>query len=428
MKLTINEGSENYPCTVVKIGELHPIPNADNLMRTVLFGNNLIVSKTVKEGDVMLYFVAGTQLSEDLCYHNNLYDDSAMNSDTTEKGYISTKRRLVKALKLRGVISDGMLLPLTALDYLEQGYFDSERVLKVGDTFTHIGGVEVCKKYVVPVKQSGTPGQKQPKQNKMKDLLIDNQFRFHTDTAHFARSLDKFTVDSEIIITRKYHGSSLILNHGLINKKLNWFERLINRFVKLPQSEYGFVYSSGKPKSRMPKGIKSEGIKWESPTQSFYSSDIWEKAYQLHKDKVEKGITLYGEIVGEGIQGTEYTYGFKYEIFIYRITQTNVDGNVYELSWEALKAYCEKYGLKYVDEYYVGKVSNIVGKNGTTEDLLTRLQEAYLDKSYPDCKVDEGICIRLRSNDEIFKLKSPKFLAGESIALEKGEVDIEAAE
>lgn len=423
MKLTVHENSTNYPATVVKMGTMHPIEGADKIQRTVLFGNNLIVSKTVKEGDIMLYFVAGTQLSEDLCYNNNLYDDSAMNSDTTEKGYISAKRRLVKALKLRGTISDGMLLPLSALDYIAE-YIP----IDIGDTFTHIGDVEVCRKYVVPVKQSGTPGQKTPKQNKMKDLLIDNQFRFHTDTAHFARNLDKFTPNTEIIITRKYHGSSLILAHVMNVKKLNWFEKLINRFVKLPQSEYGFVYSSGKPKSRLPKGIKSETADWQTPTQSFYSNDIWEKAYQMHKDKVEKGITLYGEIVGNGIQGADYTYGFDYEIFIYRITQTNVDGNVYELSWEALKAYCEKYGLKYVDEYFVGKVSNIVGKNGTTEDLLTRLQDAYLDKSYPDCKVDEGVCIRLRNNDEIFKLKSPKFIAAESVSLEKGETDIESAE
>lgn len=423
MKITTHEDSTNYACTVVKMGEMHPIEGADNIQRTVLYGNNLIVSKAVQEGDVMLYFVAGTQLSEDLCFNNNLYDSHELNKDTSEKGYISGKRRLVKALKLRGTISDGMLLPLSALDYIAE-YIP----INIGDTFTHIGDVEVCRKYVVPVKQSGTPGQKTPKENKMKDLLIDNQFRFHHETAHFARSLGNFNADTEIIVTRKYHGSSLILSHVLINKKLNWFEKLVNKFVKLPTSEYGYVFSSGKPKSRLPKGVKTESVAWESPTQSFYSENIWEKAYNLHKDKVEKGITIYGEIVGNGVQGADYTYGFDYEIFVYRITQTNVDGNVYELSWEAVKTYCEKYGLKYVDQYFVGKISSIIGKGGTAEDLLLRFQEAYLDKSYPDCKVDEGVCIRVRGTDEIYKLKSPKFIAGESAALEKGVEDIEAAE
>lgn len=426
MKLTTHEDSTNYACTVVKMGEMHPIEGADKIQRTVLYGNNLIVSKAVQEGDVMLYFVAGTQLSEDLCFNNNLYDSHEMNKDTSEKGYVSGKRRLVKALKLRGTISDGMLLPVSALDYIVPsiGNYPSIAV-KVGDTFTHVGDVEVCRKYVVPVKQTGTPGQKQPKENKMKDLLIDNQFRFHHSTEHFARNLEMFEPTTEIIVTRKYHGSSLILSHVLINKKLNWFERLINKFVSLPTSEYGYVFSSGKPKSRLPKGVKTEKFDWTSPTQSFYDVNIWEKAYNLHRDKVEKGITLYGEIVGQGVQGAEYTYGFEYEIFIYRITQTNVDGNVYELSWEAVKSYCEKYGLKYVDEYFTGKASEF---GSTGDEMLEVMRIKYLDKSYPDCKVDEGVCIRVRGTDEIYKLKSPKFIVGESAALEKGEVDIEAAE
>lgn len=420
MKLKIDENSSNYPCTVVQIKELYEIPNADNLNRVVLLGNNVIVSKDVKEGDLMLYFVAGTQLSQELCYENNLLDDSALNKDTTERGYVSSKRRLIKALKLRGTISDGMLLPLQALSYLEDGKLDPKGFLKVGDTFTHLGDVEVCKKYEVPVKQTGTPGQKQPKENKMKELLIDNQFRFHTDTAHFARSLESFKPETEIIVTRKYHGSSLILSHVLINKKLNWFEKLIDKIVKLPTSEYGYVFSSGKPKSRLPKGVKTEKLDWASPTQSFYSENIWEKAYNLHRDKVEKGITLYGEIVGQGVQGADYTYGFDYEIFIYRITQTNVEGNVYELSWEAVKNYCEKYGLKYVDQYFVGKISDF---GSTVEEALESLKVDYLDKSYNDCKIDEGVVIRIRENDELFKLKSPSFILKESGDLEKGLVE-----
>lgn len=414
MKLTIQENSTNYVCTVVQIGTSFPIEGADKIQRVVLLGNNVIVSKDVKEGDKMLYFVAGTQLSQDLCYENNLLDDSALNKDTTQRGYVSSKRRLIKALKLRGTISDGMLLPLSALSYL--GSLD----FKVGDTFTDIDGIEVCRKYEVPVKQQGTPGSKTPKQNKMKDLLIDNQFRFHTDTAHFARNLDKFEPGTEIIITRKYHGSSLILSHTLINKKLTWYEKLLSKFIDIPQSEYGYVYSSGKPKSRLPKGIESDGVAWKSHTQSFYSTDIWKKAYEMHKGDVEKGITLYGEIVGQGIQGGDFTYNFDYKIFIYRITSTNPDGQVQELSWENVQKYCTKYGLTPVTTYFKGKVSEIVGPLGTNEDMLETLQKSYLDKSYPDCKVDEGVCIRVRQTDEIFKLKSPKFIAKESAELEEG--------
>lgn len=253
MKLTVDENSSNYACTVVKIGTPFEIENADKIQRVVLLGNNVIVSKAVKEGDLMLYFVAGTQLSEDLCHQNNLYDDSSLNWDIGVKGYISAKRRLVKALKLRGTISDGMLLPLTALPVEEKG-------LKEGDTFTHIDDVLICQKYVVPVKQSTQGSEvKQPKENRMKELLIENQFKFHFETSHFARNLEQFKLDTELIITRKYHGSSLILSHVLTHKKLGWVERMLDKFIPQIKSVYGYVFSSGKPKSRLVKGIIVDG-------------------------------------------------------------------------------------------------------------------------------------------------------------------------
>jgi RNA ligase (TIGR02306 family) len=423
MRLSVSEDSLNYPCSVVTIGQVFDIKNADNIKRVVLYGNNVIVSKDVKQGDTMLYFVAGTQLSEDLCFNNNLYDEVQLNKDVTDKkGYISAKRRLVKTLKLKETLSDGMLLPIEALNYLEEGKLDAKGFLKIGDTFTHIGDTMICQKYVPPVKQSGLPkGEKQPKENRLKDLLLDNQFRFHSDTAHFARNLDKFGAGTQIVVTRKYHGSSLILSHVLVKKELNWFEKLIDKYITpLPKTQWGYIHSSGKPKSRLPKGVEAEQVGWTSHTPSFYSANIWKRAMEMHKHNLEKGITIYGEIVGQGVQGEGFTYGFEYEIFVYRITYTNPDGQVYEFSWEAVKRYCDKYGIKYVEEYFSGKVHEIVGKQGTTEDLLERLKDAYLDKSYPDCKVDEGICIRVAETDEIFKLKSPKFIDGESKELEQG--------
>lgn len=777
MNYRIDENSTNYPCTVVKIGTVHDIEGADNIKRVVLFGNNVIVSKDVVEGDVMLYFVTGTQLSEGVCFTNNLYDDSQLNVDSEKKGYISAKRRLVKSVNLRGVISDGLLLPIDALNFIG----DLSQDFKVGDTFTHINDNEICLKYVPKSaeKSQKEPSEKKVKGNKLKDLVIDNQFRFHFETKHFSRNLDKFSPNTEVIITRKYHGclppsqqikkydgsniqikdikvgdkvlgfnhktnkfeettvtevfkngdggewlqiskaidgirrgeiteklictpehkiykqgsgyvkaselqvgdrvisfnssfkipkeaeefvigkvlgdgslslkqgkrrtlsishkidheeylhhcrniidfwtenidtrisgygttmirsiskentyftklsekfikngkkvfpkdleltpiilaywymddgnlahtefqkdranlaicgftdeesiqnikislekigfknftlyntngynrlrfnhsdayklfdmiheyiplcmryklpeeyrnkemnllngfqveeeigleegvitnispklfldkslnrkfdietelhnyvtggilvhnSSLILSHVLIYKKPNWIERFIDKYITpLPKTEYGFVWSSGKPRSRMPKGIEAENTDWSTTNPSYYSEDFWKKAYRLHKDKVEKGISIYAEIVGQGVQGSEYTYGFEYEIFVYRITQTNSDGNVYEFSWEAVKQYCEKYGLRYVDEYFKGRVSELAGdKEG--EDLLETLKEKYLDKKYPDCRVDEGVVIRIRDTDEIFKLKSPSFILKEAGDLEKG--------
>ena len=301
---------------------------------------------------------------------------------------------------------------------------DYEKHLKVGDEFTDINGISICEKYFVPVRNSN-PGGKAPKQlgNNIKDIIIENQFRFHTDTEHFVKHLNKFTQESEIIITRKFHGSSLILSNVLINKQLSLKDRLFNFLgAKLPKSEYGIVWSSGKPKSKLPKGIESYSNKWKTSNLNFYTSDIWARAYKELGDKIEKGISIYAEIIGKGIQGEMFTYNQEYGIYIYRITSTNIDGQVYEFSWEQLKEYCNKYNLNYVQEYFVGKIKEITTVN---EDLLDNLKYEYLNKSYNDCKVDEGVCIRLRGSEEIFKLKSPAFIKMESDIQEKGETNLE---
>ena len=44
MKLTIREDSKNYTCTVVEVKEIFPIENADNIVRTVINGNNVVIS------------------------------------------------------------------------------------------------------------------------------------------------------------------------------------------------------------------------------------------------------------------------------------------------------------------------------------------------------------------------------------------------
>jgi RNA ligase (TIGR02306 family) len=423
MKLEIKEGSANYTCTVVEIKEVFNIEGADNIKRVVVEGNDAIVSKSTYAGEVMLYFVSGTQLNSDYCFKNNLFDSSEQNYDTTVKGYISHRQRRVKAIKLRGVISNGMLMPLNSLKpFLESAGINS---LRVGDAFTDINGNNLCEKYVLPIK-TGTQASTQVKVNKMAELIVDNQFKFHTDTAHFVKHEQDFTPDRGIIITRKMHGSSLILARVLVRKKLSLVSRLLKKLgFNIPNLEYGFVWSSGKPKSKMPKGLESEHNKWETANQSYYTSDIWARAYQENKDKLEKGVSLYGEIVGEGIQGAGYTYGKEYAIYIYRITFTSIEGIVHELSWEQVKKYCTKYGLTAVQEYFSGKVSEIIGRNGEAGDLLTRLKEAYLDKSYSDCKVDEGVAIRSMDTDEIFKLKSPKFILHESTEAEKGVENIE---
>lgn len=427
MKLKIKEGSENYCAIVVKVKELYPIEGADRIRRAVILGNNVIVGNTVNEGDELLYFTSGTKLNKQYCVENNLLENAALNKDKV-KGYLSSKRLSVKAIKLKGVVSNGMLMPLNSLTSIGVDY----TVLKAGDTFTGIGEIELCEKYVPPVKtNTSSTGKKRNVSHKVQNLIVENQFRFHYNTPHFNRHSQEFKPEDVITVTRKRHGSSLILSNVLVNKKLSLIDKLLRKVgVKIPSTEYGYIWSSGKPKGKKPKGIESPTNKWETPNKAYYTKDIWLKSYHELRDKVEKGISIYAEITGEGIQGNEYTYGKEFAIHVYRITQTNADGLVYEFGWNEVKMYCDKYDIPYVEEFYNGSAvllnKGLLKSNDFSKEFSTVLQESYLDKEFFDCKVDEGVCIR--KENQIYKLKSPNFIFKESKNREEGKVDKEDTE
>ena len=246
MRLEVKENSKNYACSVVEIKNLFPIEGADNVLRTVVNGNNVVVPKTTEVGSRMLYFVSGTKLSAEYCRVNNLYDKEENNLDTTKRGFVSFKSRRIKCLRLRGVISDGMLMPLSSLlPFLEQSLIN---YLKVGDEFTDIelnGRVyNICEKYIVPIRNSGE-NNKKGKQSVKISRLVDSQFYLHGDTSNLRKNMDKINPDDIIGIHYKKHGTSIVIGNVQVKKELSWVEKLAKRFnVKVDETKYDIVYAS----------------------------------------------------------------------------------------------------------------------------------------------------------------------------------------
>ena len=119
-----------------------------------------ISPNTMLNNDEILFYPYIRNLLFNELYSNGELKDSfpkwfkskrELNEDKTKKGYLSEKCR-VKAIKLRGIISDGMLMPISTLDVLGV----KSNLLSVGDEFTDINDVSVCEKYVIPQNQSRT--------------------------------------------------------------------------------------------------------------------------------------------------------------------------------------------------------------------------------------------------------------------------------
>lgn len=62
----------NYSATVVSISNLRPHTNADRLLCTNIFGNNIIVGKDTMIGQVGLFFPVESQLGVEFASNNDL--------------------------------------------------------------------------------------------------------------------------------------------------------------------------------------------------------------------------------------------------------------------------------------------------------------------------------------------------------------------
>jgi len=428
MKLTIKENSTNYVCSVVEIKEIYDIEGADRIKRTVIFGNNVIVGTDVKIGDKMLYFVSGTRLNADFCKYNNLLTDAEQNKDK-KVGYISHKQFRVKAIKLKGVISDGILLPIESLSFNESIKY---KYLFKGDEFTDIDGVSICEKYFVPCRNSN-PGGKAPKSIKI-NRLVDNQFFLHNDTDNLRKNIHKLNPKDIIGIHYKKHGTSVVIGNVLVKKALKWYEKLAKKVgLNIIDTEYDIIYSSRK--------VIKNGYLNTNPN-SFYKTDIWGDVRNEVKDKIPKNYTLYGEILGYETTGSAIQGGYDYgcnigehKFYVYRITVVNPDGNLIELTDKQIHEFCEKHGFLFKDTFiYYGKAEDLYTDINLNEhwhqNLLEKLEEEFNEKDCYMCKnqvPEEGIVLRVEKTFEYeaYKLKSKKFLLKESEMQEQDIVNIE---
>lgn len=367
------DANPNYLATICQIENLYPIEGADRLMRTVINGNDMVVSKDMKVGDVVVYFPVETAICEQFLSANNLYELSeahrnsnfdyveqlmkaAQDTDDAEVAKIHmtnaksmcgffNKRGRVRMLKLRGQYSMGFVIPVeslrTAFPDLTAAYGE------IGTQFNYVGDTQFCWKYV-PITDA-KPQREHDKSGKWKklmrrtrerfDKLIEGQFEFHYDTKKLEGEIGNIHPDQTVSVSVKVHGTSVILSNILCNRKLTLWEKIKKFFgCKVQTTEYSNIYSSRKViKNR----YLNEGVR------DYYGSDIWGCVNKAFEKFLSPGMTVYGEIVGY-IEGTsqmiqaKHDYGCEpgqWRFMPYRITLTAADGSKTELNVEEVQSW-----------------------------------------------------------------------------------------
>lgn len=417
MKIDKPENS-NYAATVVRLKNIVPLEGCDNVVGTTIFGFQAIIGKGHQVGDIGIVFPAETQLSDEHCHYNNLYRHSDKNADHSEKGYIEDNRR-IRAQKFRGHVSNALFMPLESLTWTRV----SVNELQEGDEFDHLGGKEVCRKYM----PKRNPMRQQEPLAKRYSRVDSKHMPEHYDTENFWKNRDKVDPEKEVIVTQKIHGTSIRVGHTIVKRKLNVIEKALSFVgVKIQPTEYDYVFGSRKV-------IKDAN----NPNQvHYYEADIWSQEGKKLEGLLPQNYVVYAELIGYTPDGAEiqknYSYGIARgvsELYIYRIAVINEQGNITDLSWDQVVEFCAQAGLKSVPEMWRGKIKDLVIENF--------VDKRFFEEGYRHCLglgenkdiVDEGVCVRADGlRPYILKAKSPKFLEHETKLLDTGAEDLESSQ
>ena len=424
--------NSNYSALVVKIQTTYPLEGCDFVQAASILGNQVIVDKSVKEGDMGLFFPVECKLSKEYLSNNNLYRKPELNLNPEKKGYFEENGR-IRCVKFRGHKSEGLFMPMNSIDFTKH-----KESLVVGDSFDELNGIGICEKYVV-VQSGGYMTTNATKNSKIKESkIIEGQFRFHEDTEQLYRNIHKIQPNDLISITYKVHGTSGISSYVLCKKSLKWYEKVLKKLgVNVVDTYYDYIYSSRKV-------IKNPEL--NPNANHFYDVDIWGLAHKKLEPFLTPGLTLYYEIAGYlpngGYIQKGYDYGCdekEFKIFVYRITYTSPIGNVFEFSAKQVQEWCKSKGLLPVFERYYGEAIDFVDYNLHNEDksmefsfdLLNAIKLKYTEHDCFMCSGNvpaEGCVVRIdnKLEFEAYKVKSARFYEMETALLDKGVSDIES--
>lgn len=436
----------NYLAKIIEIKNFtpHPDPETTKLKLAHVDGFNIVVGIDSEPG-TYVYFPTSCEINPQLLAYGNLYRHTDKNNKPEAKAGFFEDNGRVKAIKLRGVVSEGFLMEWTLFHNFIVENTNKEIEPNINTEFDSIEDNDksfwICKKYIVQQRISSPKESRYQKKIKRFNRVVDTQFRFHYDT-NIYRKVPTFIKPTDLIsITSKIHGTSGISAYVLCKKPKPWY-----KFWDHTESlMYDYLYSSRSVIKNADYNPKHSG--------GFYGVDVWKYADDYIRPFLQKGMTLYYEIVGflpnGGYIQKNYDYGcippksennykpeINFKIRIYRITLTNIDGQVHEFSAREVQQWCKTNGLIPVEEFYYGYARDLYKDLNEQEhwqenfiDRLANDKNFYMELNSPDCtnKVPhEGIVIK--KEDMIpaaVKLKAFAFLNKEQQQLDAGEDNIE---
>ena len=427
---------------ITKIKNIKPAENADRLNVGQCFGNPVVIGKEYNEEDLYIYFPTVLQLSVEYATLNNLIRKKDENGNNIG-GYLEENRH-IKAIKLRGNRSDGIIMPLSSL-----ATFGDISSLKEGDNFSVFNGHEICCKFI-PFKQHRQGGNSEGNKTRKHKVPVAPLFAEHADTEQLAYNLAAFNPGDQIEITLKIHGTSG--RTGYLPKLKKYKKTLWDIILgKEGKPVYEYDYVSGTRRTVL-----------ENYKGGYYGDNSFRESHsKFFEGKLNKGETVYYEIcgftnqitpiMGDGKVPVDYQkeYGermiFSYgcsptgkktlhgkdengdyfsiiedapisDIYIYRMTLTTEDGFVVDYTPAFMRYRCEQMGVKTVPVFWRGYIpenpASAEDDTITAGEWIKNKAELYYNGPDPIGKthVREGVVVRIINRPKFCAYKHKNFL------------------
>lgn len=364
--------NQNSVCYVGRVTEVKAIEGADNIELGVIGGWNAIIKKgEYAAGDFVVVATTDAVIPVEL-------------SDAIGVTNYLRKGQRVRTVKLRGVYSECLIIPLSHVPYkgTRNEYVEGRDMMETMNIF----------KYEPPARQIQLASGKKVKYKDNPNFGVYYKF------PNLKNVVGMFNQDDMVEITRKLHGTNA--RYGIVKKTKFSFMDRVKKFFRVGGEwiEYEYVYGS----HNVEKGSDSQGFYdtdvWaEMSNREFIKEALWILAKKLGTSAVGEGIILYGEIYGAGIQ-KNYDYG---------LTQTNFSGFDVKLNGEYVSSYdawniiANQLELSYVPILYYGNWSQEV-------------QDSYVFNNFIEgTKVPhEGIVIKhyTGQRNKVAKVINPDYL------------------
>ena len=278
----------DYRCPLVEI-KIEPHPDADKLELALAGGNVCVVGKgSYTHGDKAAFIPANSLLLPTML---------ARLDETTKKYLGGSERNRVRAARIRGVVSEGLLYAGPEID---------ER--SVGDDLAEELG---CRKYVPPIP------------SKM-DGIVEAGPTVKYDIENIANHPGVLENGEMVYITEKLHGTWCCLGF---------------------HPDHGPVVSS--------KGFSDKGLCFvvgDENKDNLYCQmwNAYENSVMTLSSALDEPVYVLGEVFGRKVQDLDYGFTEKqFRVFDIKISHEYVAA-------KELKRLCDSYGFSLVPELYAG--------------------------------------------------------------------------